>query len=195
MLNFGALKDMTRDYAKKPSKIRTTMRIRKKGSAKVDRLGFLIIGIFFGILASPLLELSNPINQNEIVKSDEFLGSKATNDMMPEFEFYTLLKDAEVIVSEDSDTNINTVKKNEASVDIFMLQVGSFKTNLEAEIFRKKLALLNLNISVEVVTTKNNEVWNRVVIGPFSNLVEMNKAQKVLDGNKIDSLLLKRKKL
>lgn len=76
-----------------------------------------------------------------------------------------------------------------------MLQVGSFKTNLEAEIFRKKLALLNLNISVEVVTTKNNEVWNRVVIGPFSNLVEMNKAQKVLDGNKIDSLLLKRKKL
>jgi cell division protein FtsN len=146
-------------------------------------------------LASPLLELSNPINQNEIVKSDEFLGSKATNDMMPEFEFYTLLKDAEVIVSEDSDTNINTVKKNEASVDIFMLQVGSFKTNLEAEIFRKKLALLNLNISVEVVTTKNNEVWNRVVIGPFSNLVEMNKAQKVLDGNKIDSLLLKRKKL
>ena len=104
MLNFGALKDMTRDYAKKPSKIRTTMRIRKKGSAKVDRLGFLIIGIFFGILASPLLELSNPINQNEIVKSDEFLGSKATNDMMPEFEFYTLLKDAEVIVSEDSDS-------------------------------------------------------------------------------------------
>ena len=50
MLNFGALKDMTRDYAKKPSKIRTTMRIRKKGSAKVDRLGFLIIGIFFGII-------------------------------------------------------------------------------------------------------------------------------------------------
>ena len=45
-----------------------------------------------------------------------------------------------------------------------------------------------------MVTTKKNEAWNRVIVGPFLSLAEIAKAQKVLNANKIDSLLLKRKK-
>ena len=69
-----------------------------------------------------------------------------------------------------------------------------FKTSLEADNLRKKLELLDLNTSVEMVTTKKNEAWNRVIVGPFLSLAEIAKAQKVLNANKIDSLLLKRKK-
>jgi cell division protein FtsN len=75
-----------------------------------------------------------------------------------------------------------------------MLQTGSFKTSLEADTLRKKLELLDLNTSVEMVTTKKNEVWNRVMVGPFYTLAKIAEAQKVLNANKIDSLLLKRKK-
>lgn len=75
-----------------------------------------------------------------------------------------------------------------------MLQTGSFKTSLDADTLRKKLEQLDLNTSVEIVTTKKHEVWNRVMVGPFYNLVEIAEAQKVLNTNKVDSLLLKREK-
>jgi hypothetical protein len=185
---------MTRDYAKKPTKIRTTKTVRKKNPTKIERLSFLVVGIFFGILISPLLELPTLLSENEIANSVEVIAPNINNEKLPEFEFYTLLKEAEVIVPENSNIKLDINKKNTAITDIFMLQTGSFKTSLEADNLRKKLELLDLNTSVEMVTTKKNEAWNRVIVGPFLSLAEIAKAQKVLNANKIDSLLLKRKK-
>jgi cell division protein FtsN len=186
---------MTRDYAKKPTKVRAPKTIQKKNPTKIDRLGFLIVGIFFGILISPLLELSELVNQNEVKNSNEVIAPVADNEKIPEFEFYTLLKEAEVIVPESSNSKLDIGKKNsKAPTNIFMLQTGSFKTSLDADTLRKKLEQLDLNTSVEIVTTKKHEVWNRVMVGPFYNLVEIAEAQKVLNTNKVDSLLLKREK-
>ena len=170
---------MTRDYAKKPTKVRTIKTIRKKNPTKIERLSFLVIGIFFGVLISPLLELPSLLSENEIANSIEVIAPNTSDEKLPEFEFYTLLKEAEVIVPENSNIKLDIIEKNSAIKDIFMLQTGSFKT---------------LNTSVEMVTTKKNEVWNRVMVGPFSSLAKIAEAQKVLNANKIDSLLLKRKK-
>ena len=47
---------------------------------------------------------------------------------IPEFEFYTLLKEAEVIVPDSSNSKLDIGKKNsKAPTNIFMLQTGSFK--------------------------------------------------------------------
>ena len=185
---------MTRDYAKKPAKVRAKKIIRKKNPTKIERLSFLVVGIFFGILISPLLELPTLLSKNEIANSIEVIATNTSDERLPEFEFYTLLKEAEVIVPENSNIKLDTIEKNSVLTDIFMLQTGSFKTSLEADTLRKKLELLDLNTSVEMVTTKKNEAWNRVIVGPFLSLAEIAKAQKVLNANKIDSLLLKRKK-
>ena len=185
---------MTRDYAKKPTKIRTTKTVRKKNPTKIERLSFLVVGIFFGILISPLLELPTLLSENEIANSVEVIAPNINTEKLPEFELYTLLQEAEVIVPENPNIKLDINEKNTAITDIFMLQTGSFKTSLEADNLRKKLELLDLNTSVEMVTTKKNEAWNRVIVGPFLSLAEIAKAQKVLNANKIDSLLLKRKK-
>ena len=185
---------MTRDYAKKPAKVRTTKIIRKKNPTKIERLSFLVVGIFFGILISPLLELPTLLSKNEIANSIEVIATNTSDERLPEFEFYTLLKEAEVIVPENSNIKLDTIEKNSVLTDIFMLQTGSFKTSLEADTLRKKLELLDLNTPAERVTTKKNEVRNRVMVGPFYTLAKIAEAQKVLNANKIDSLLLKRKK-
>ena len=151
---------MTRDYAKKPTKVRTTKTFRKKNPMKIERLYFLVVGIFFGVLISPLLELPTLLSENEIANSIEVIVPNTSDEKLPEFEFYTLLKEAEVIVPENSNIKLSIIEKNSAIKDIFMLQTGSFKTSLEANTLRKKLELLDLNASVEMVTTKKNEVWN-----------------------------------
>ena len=185
---------MTRDFAKKPTKVRKIKTIRKKNPTKIDRFIFLVVGIFFGILISPLLELPELLSENKIANSIEVIVPDTSNEKLPEFEFYTLLKEAEVIIPENSNKKLGVIEKNSSITDIFMLQTGSFKTSLEADALRTKLKLLDLNTSVEIVTTKKNENWNRVMVGPFSSLVEIANAQKILNVNKIDSLLLKRKK-
>ena len=84
---------MTRDYAKKPTKVRAPKTIQKKNPTKIDRLGFLIVGIFFGILISPLLELSELVNQNEVKNSNEVLAPVAYNEKIPENMYCKLKND------------------------------------------------------------------------------------------------------
>ena len=60
---------MTRYYAKKPTKVRTIKTIRKKNPTKIERLSFLVVGIFFGVLISPLWSLL----EKEKPKSDKII--------------------------------------------------------------------------------------------------------------------------
>jgi len=107
---------MTRDYAKKPTKVRTTKTIRKKNPTKIERLSFLVVGIFFGVLISPLLELPKLLSKNEIANPIEVIAPNTSDEKLPEFEFYTLLKEAEVIVPEKSNIKLDTIEKNSAKM-------------------------------------------------------------------------------
>ena len=71
---------MTRDYAKKPTKVRTIKTIRKKNPTKIERLSFLVIGIFFGVLISPLLELPSLLSENEIANSIEVIAPNTSDE-------------------------------------------------------------------------------------------------------------------
>ena len=77
--------------------------------------------------------------------------------------------------------------------EVFLLQVGSFKSNRDADSLRARLLLLNLSASIERVTPRPGETWHRVLVGPFTNRAELASARDSLSGNGIDSLLLKRK--
>ena len=184
---------MTKDYAKEPTKVRAPKKSRRKKSSK-DRSPwfFLMIGMLLGISISPLLELSSFTEQLDKISAGEQIKQTADANKTPEFEFYTLLKEAEVIVLGNQSQQLS-VKKESKSNDIFLLQAGSFKTNTEADNLRAKLLLLNLNTSIEKVTTKKNETWRRVIVGPFNTSSTLAEAQKILSDNKIDSLLLKRR--
>ena len=74
----------------------------------------------------------------------------------------------------------------------YLLQAGSFKYVKDAENLRVELLLLNLDAAIEAVTLGSGEVWQRVLVGPFSNMSKVAAARTKLAQNRIDSLLLKR---
>ncbi|MEM7304565.1 MAG: SPOR domain-containing protein, partial [Pseudomonadota bacterium] len=108
------------------------------------------------------------------------------------FDFYTLLPELEVVVDENT-TSQSSNNKN-ASVPKksgnYVLQVGSFKSNEEADSLKAQLALMGVVTNIEVVNV-NGTQWHRVRIGPSQSLEQLESTQKKLRAQKIDSILLK----
>ena len=146
----------------------------------------------------------------------------------PRFDFYTLLKETEVMVPEqdgaappqaveitsadeprppeqEADTAEPKLESGDAAPTpqatapapaeqtVYVLQAGSFKQAADADSVRARLLLLNLQASIEKVTTNNNETWHRVLIGPFKTQAESSEVRQVLTSNGIDSIQLKRR--
>ena len=194
---------MTRDYAKKPTK-RSPPRSSPRANAKRQpkRRGhqsppgwlWLFAGILLGVLIMSLTKLSEmPGDQSPDLAGESSEDNSEDNDNKPRFDFYTLLRESEVIVPDTPKTD-SAATPTANSNDVFLLQVGSFKSNHDADSLRARLLLLNLNAKIEKVSPRKNETWHRVIVGPFSNRSNLADARSKLASNGIDSLLLKRKK-
>ena len=191
---------MTRDYARKTSR-RSSSNVRRKTPSRQSLPGWLwlLAGILVGIVATFLLQgpepAPAPTAQPTVKPVEEDSGIK------PRFDFYTLLRETEVIVPDSSVPQAEEAPPNQSAStpatptakEVFLLQVGSFKSNRDADSLRARLLLLNLSASIEMVTPRPGETWHRVLVGPFTNRAELASARDSLSGNGIDSLLLKRK--
>jgi cell division protein FtsN len=107
------------------------------------------------------------------------------------FDFYTLLKNTEIIVPNNQSSDSQDLEPEENYS--YLLQAGSFRVAGDAEALRVKLLLLNLTASVETVGLKSGDKWHRVLVGPYTDTSSMAFARAKLAENAIDSLLLKRK--
>jgi cell division protein FtsN len=186
---------MTRDYAKKSSGRRTIKRQTKKRSGHQGAPGWLwlLAGVLIGALVMALMQLSE-VSPEDVEKAASETGAGSQEDDIdgpkPRFDFYTLLRDSEVIVPDTPDTKTTLPA---ADNEVFLLQVGSFKSSHDADSLRARLLLLNLSVSIETVSPRRNEIWHRVLVGPFSGRPELTDARSRLSSNGIESLLLKRK--
>jgi hypothetical protein len=194
---------MTRDYAKKSTKRGTQHSPRRKNTKRqpVKKSGtqapgwlWLFAGILLGVLIMSLTRLSDiPSPENAQVTDDNSANSSDDDGQKPRFDFYTLLRESEVIVPDTPASSGNTAQTTKSD-DIFLLQVGSFKNSRDADSLRARLLLLNLDAHVEKVSPRKNETWHRVIVGPFGDRSHLADARSRLASNGIDSLLLKRKK-
>ena len=130
-----------------------------------------VSGFILGIIACQVLPyLLKESDQN--VKSDnQIIDIKKPS--LPDFQFPDLLKGIE-----ESDA-------------IYLIQVSSFKNEADAESLKVKLMLLNFEVFTEVYEKSTDDVWHRVVVGPFATKRESSQARKKLADNNFDSLLLK----
>ena len=110
----------------------------------------------------------------------------------PRFNFYTILPEKEVIISE---SEIKTRKREEqlgrSKPSNYILQVGSFRQYQEADKLKAKLALLDIQAKVEP-TEIGSTTWNRVKIGPFSNMNAVDELRSRLRENNIDVVVYQR---
>jgi cell division protein FtsN len=195
---------MPRDY-----KNHTQRRRRSKKPVASPWLGViagLLIGLFVAFLvfikmqAAPVQQVfvkeTLPTPETSVVE-DASDVQKDTKDVTPgppkpRFDFYTLLPEMEVVVQEQEITGKpeQGVKQVEQPGTYF-LQVGSFRNGEQADRFKAELALLGLETSIQKVTIDNKNTWNRVRVGPFDDLDNLNRARRQLSQRNIESTLVK----
>ena len=155
---------MAQNYSKKSASKRREK--QPKSAFPVFFSGFIL-----GVIACQVLPfLLKETNQN-VQPEDQIIDIK--KPALPDFQFPNLLKGIE-----ESDA-------------IYLIQVSSFKNEADAENLRVKLMLLNFEVFTEVYEKSTDDIWHRVVVGPFANKRESSQARRKLTDNNYDSLLLK----
>ena len=107
----------------------------------------------------------------------------------PRFDFYTMLPSEEVDLSPEIEpASLDDEAKVAAQ---YLLQVGSFRREEDADTRRGELALLGLEATVEL-TQGSNGRWYRVYVGPFPSRSEMARARSLTAQADMDTLLLRK---
>ena len=107
----------------------------------------------------------------------------------PRYDFYTVLPNQELDLNPDIEPA--DLQSGNTSSAQYLLQVGSFRQQVDADRRRGELALLGLEATVEPSEGDNGR-WYRVYLGPFESRSEMARARSLTAQADMDTLLLKR---
>lgn len=117
----------------------------------------------------------------------------------PRFDFYTILPEMEVVVSE-SDEGATSQEQPaagtaEEAVPLadsasYMVQMGSFRRYEDADRLKANLALMGVEAEIQRVTVQSGEVFHRVRSRPMSRS-EANRLRARLQEQKINSLVVR----
>jgi len=108
---------------------------------------------------------------------------------IPQFDFYTILPEKEVVVPEyEIKTRTREERVGKAKETQYIMQAGSFKTFKEADQLRTKLA--SMGIESKVQKAKVGSVnWYRVKMGPYTKTASINTIRARLRQNGIDVII------
>jgi sporulation related protein len=171
----------------KPAARRNTRKPEAKPSA---RWPWLLSGFLLGAFAMFMVQRWENPEQDIAQAIDNIAGSEHTETLKPRFDFYTLLRESEVIVP---DIEQSPERGHQQNGELFMLQAGSFRSTSDADSLRARLLLLNLDAQVEAASSRSAGTWYRVIVGPFNSRSKLAGARATLLQNGIDNLVLKRK--
>jgi cell division protein FtsN len=137
----------------------------------------------------------------------------------PQFQFYSLLPEREVMVSEDevdrrakASSSVPSPRPAPASPpgapgaateappappaapadEVLMLQVAAFKARSDAESLKAQLALKGMQAGIESANIKG-ESYHRVRLGPYRSIEQLQSARSRLKGSGYDSVVVRLK--
>lgn len=109
----------------------------------------------------------------------------------PQFSFYQMLPNYEVVIPEQDIAVTGTADDGVREEGTYILQVGSFRNGNDADRLRAELALLGIESRVQTVTIDETDTWHRVRVGPFSDLEVLNDIRGRLAENEHDALVIR----
>lgn len=124
---------------------------------------------------------------------DEEVAPASSDTPKSRYDFFTVLPEMEVVVPEQElarksqPAETTTVKTDTGS---YLLQVGSFRENSDAEQMKARLALLGITARIQAVTV-NGATWHRVRVGPVDGARQADAMRNQLANNGIESLVMK----
>lgn len=126
--------------------------------------------------------------------SAEELVPRGRDSKRPQYDFFTVLPEMEVVVPEQELTDRAQPQSAAAPArgegEHYLLQVGSFRDANDADQLKARLALLGIVARVQSVTV-NDATWHRVRVGPVGSAREADEMRNRLADNGIDSLVMK----
>ena len=184
---------MSRDY-KNIKKSKSNPQGKNSGNFFAFSVG-IIIGIFITSvfifnqnkkIYSKKSELAIESNSEKKDKTNEI----ATPEI--EFEFPTILEKREVekIAEKNYDQLEADISESEV-YEIYILQVGSFKNQKSADTLKATLAFSGLSSYIQKKDILGKGISYRVLIGPFEDVKELEKAKKILSSNNVNSITFK----
>lgn len=184
---------MSKDFAKRSA---SPSRRPTKSNAAPAWLWFILGAITGAFAMSLVFTLHKPQTPAEPIAETPKSEQNSSKTPKPRFDFYKLLQESETIVPATETAGEADKSQNASSADNleYILQVGSFPAQPEADKLRAQLLLLNLDVHIEPVEIHKGEIWHRVVVGPFDSQEKLTTAKAKLVENQYTALVLKRAK-
>jgi cell division protein FtsN len=199
---------MTRDYKPRVKELRAPGRAAAERRQKFDRqtrVGLWKWMLITAIIISFVVFLvylrstgSRQISQTSTDKSGTGNAAISTEKQkpevkpgpkMPQFDFYTILPEKEVVVPEyEIKTRTREERVGKAKETHYIMQAGSFKTFKEADRLRKKLASMGIESKVQKAKVGSAN-WYRVKMGPYTQTASVNTIRARLRQNGIDVII------
>lgn len=129
---------------------------------------------------------ASPADAEEVAPAKEAPGKSR-------YDFFTVLPEMEVVVPEQELNKKSRPEETpaaQADAGDYLLQVGSFRENSDAEQLKARLALLGVTARIQTVTV-NDATWHRVRVGPVSGARKADEMRRQLASNGIESLVMK----
>ena len=184
---------MSKDFAK-----RNTAPNRRASAPKGKQAPawvWFIIGAICGAFGMALVFTLHKAQPETAAIEEQKPAVNESKTPKPRFDFYKLLQESEQIVpATETIGDAEKPAEHPASNIEYILQVGSFPNQAEADKLRAQLILLNLDAHIESVEIHKGEVWHRVVVGPFDSQEKLATARSSLVANQYTALVLKRAK-
>jgi cell division protein FtsN len=135
---------------------------------------------------SPPTPASRSARQSERTKT-----AAARDANGPQFDFYEVLPQYEVVVPEvETAASPAARAKPVEEPGSYVLQAGSFSALDDADRLKANLALLGIESRIQRVTI-DDDTFHRVRIGPINDLDRLNRIRRQLRDADIDTLLMK----
>jgi cell division protein FtsN len=190
---------MARDYGQRGGGNRRQARGKGSG-AGLPGWVWLAAGLSAGLAVAAFVYISRPPAEKAVVEAPaEKPAAKAVNRNAPiplppkekaRFTFYEILRDQEVVIPREQTRSAKPPAGAAADNGSYVVQVASFRSEVEAERQKASLALLGVESRIESVTIDNKDTYYRVRVGPESwSRVQTTIAR--LEENGIDALVIK----
>ena len=167
----------------------------KRGGGGVPGPIWFIAGLALGVILTVIYRVGTPqVVERELAKN----ASAAADATAPaaaaatKFDFYGMLEDFQVVVpGQIKPEHKPAAGGAPAAGSIYVLQVGAFRTEPEADKLRAQLALLGVEAKIQKNVVDDKDTWFRVRVGPIKDEAELARLRARLDENKIKFMTLR----
>lgn len=184
-------------------KKRTQNRRKSSGSTgSSSGWAWLLFGVVLGSILGSIGYIKWYEGRPHQVPPMAMQTKKVTKAPKPQFDFYTLLPNAEVepprkpgAAPAPKATTPPAVATQAVPIKpgLYRLQLASFKTFNEADAFKAQLALSGFSVEIQSVKLENGTTWYRVQTPPLASQQEALKMQSSLKSQTIHSVVVNTK--